>query len=78
MTIEKIRSLCHAEPFRPFSVHLPDGRRVEVEHPDFVALSPTGRLMIVLHADDSESVVDMLLVSDVTLKAPMRRNGKKH
>ena len=78
MTIEKIRDLCHAQPFRPFSVHLPDGRLVTVEHPDFAALSPTGRLMVVLHEDDSESIVDMLLVSDITIKTPARRNGKKH
>ena len=77
MTIDKIRNFCHAQPFRPFSVHLPDGRQVTVEHPDFAALSPTGRLMVVLHDDDSESIVDMLLVSDITIKASARRNGKK-
>ena len=34
--------------------------------------------MVVLHDDDSESIVDMLLVSDITIKASARRNGNKH
>ena len=36
MNIEKIRHLCHAEPFVPFTIHLPDGRSVAVAHPDFI------------------------------------------
>jgi hypothetical protein len=76
VTIEKIRELCHADPFRPFVIHFPDGRRVEVVHPDFVALSPTGRLISVFQPDDSESLIDLMLISDVSIKGRTRRNGK--
>ena len=78
MTIEKIKDLCNAEPFRPFALHLPDGREVSVKHPDFVAFSPTGRILIVVHEDESESIIDPMLVSDVTVKERARRNGKGH
>ena len=78
MTTEKIRELCHAEPFRPFVLHFPDGRRVTVVHPDFVALSPAGRLISVFEADGTESLIDLMLVSDVTVKARARRNGKSN
>ena len=78
MTIQKIRELRHAEPFNPFVLHLPDGRNVAVEHPDFMALSPRGRLMSVFQLDGSESLIDVMLVSDVTVKERSRRNGKAH
>ena len=74
MTIEQVRELYQAEPFRPFTLHLPDGRRVSIEHPEEASFSRTGRLVFVTRADDSESVVDLLLVSDVTIKAPIRNS----
>ena len=78
MNIEKIRHLCKTEHFVPFTVHLPDGRAVAVEHPDFVAFAPSGRLISVYHADDSESIIDVMLVSDITLRTKGRRaSGKK-
>ena len=70
MTIERIRELCHAEPFRSFTIHLPGGRLVQVEEPDFVALAPTGRLVAVYQPDDSETVMDVRLVSDITINPP--------
>jgi hypothetical protein len=76
MTIQKIRELCHTEPFQPFDFHLPDGRHVPVEHPDFIALSPTGRTVVVLHADESQSLIDPVLVSDITLRKPRARRPK--
>jgi hypothetical protein len=78
MNIDKIRELRHAEPFVPFCLHLPDGREVTVTHPDFIALAPSGRRVSVYHADDSESIIDVMLVSDVPRQAKSRRsNGKK-
>ena len=78
MTIEKIRGLCNAEPFRPFVLHLLDGREVTVKHPDSIAFFHTGRLLIVAHEDESESLIDPMLVSDITLaRARTRRNGKQ-
>jgi hypothetical protein len=68
VTIEKIRELCDAEPFRPFVIHFPDGRRIKVEHPDYVALAPSGRLVSVFQRDDSETLIDLMVVSDVTIK----------
>ncbi|HXT11351.1 MAG TPA: hypothetical protein VN873_07290 [Candidatus Angelobacter sp.] len=76
MTIEKIKQLCHAEPFRPFVIHFPNGRGIDVVHPDYVALAPSGRLISVFQPDDSESLIDLMLVSDVTIKGRARGNGK--
>jgi hypothetical protein len=77
VTIEKIRALRHAEPFRPFVLHFPDGHRIGVQHPDFVAISPTGRMISVFQTNGSESLIDLMLISDISIKeGRARRNGK--
>ena len=58
-------------------MHLPVGREIRVAHPDFVAFSPSGRLLIVFHEDEAHSVVDPVLVSDVTVRRHKRRAAAK-
>ena len=55
----------HAQPFRPYRIHLADGRHVDVRHPDFVARSPAGRTAIVYKADETCTVVGLLLVTSL-------------
>ena len=79
MTIEQVRRSYNAQPFRPFTMHMADGRAIRVEHREFLAMSPTGRTVIVYQPDDSFDVVDLLLVTDLKVKAKPnsnRRNGK--
>lgn len=73
MTIEQLRRMIHAEPFEPFVMHLADGGEVPVHHPEFIAVSPTGRTCVVWE-DDSNAfgVVDLLLVTQLRVE----RNGK--
>lgn len=47
MKVEEIRKLIYAEPFRPFYIHIADGGRLLVKHPDYIALSPVGRSFMV-------------------------------
>ena len=42
-----------------------DGRAFQVAHPDFVAQSHSGRTVIVFQADESYSVLDLLLMSEL-------------
>jgi hypothetical protein len=42
MGIDEIRALKHAEPFRPFEIVTKNGRKVHIEQPIRIALSPTG------------------------------------
>ncbi len=65
MTIEQLRNVHRAQPFRPFTIHLADGRQLLVPHPDFLSHSPTGRTIIVYQMDDNFSVVDLLLVTEL-------------
>jgi hypothetical protein len=65
MTIEQIRTVHQATPFQPFTIHLADGRSWTVPHSEFLSHSPSGRTIIVHHADDSFSIIDLLLVTEL-------------
>ena len=65
MTVEQLLTVQHAQPFRPYRIHMADGRSLDVHHPDFVARAPTGRGIIVYKLDDTFEVVDLLLVASL-------------
>ncbi len=65
MTVERFKSVLHAEPFRPFTIHMADGRVFLVKHRDFVSRSPSGRTVVVHSDDDSFSALDLLLMSEL-------------
>ena len=69
MTIEQFKSALHANPFRPFTIHMADGRVFLIKHRDFVSRSPSGRTIVVHSDDDSFSVLDLLLMSEVEVHA---------
>jgi hypothetical protein len=79
MTIEQLRQVYSAEPFRSFTFHLADGRELAVKHREFLAISPSGRTVIVYQPDDSFNIVDLLLVTDIEFKpnGKPRGRGKK-
>ena len=65
MTTEQFRSTLQQQPFRPFTIRMADGRSFDVAHRDFVAQSPSGRTVIVFQQDESYSVLDLLLMSEL-------------
>lgn len=65
MTIEPFKNVLHAVPFHPFTIHMGDGRVFLVKHRDFVSRSPSGRTIVVHSDDDSFSVLDLLLVTEL-------------
>lgn len=65
MQSKELQSVYRAQPFRPFVIHLADGRRVRVEHPEFMALAPTGRSAVVFGKDGAFEIVDIMLVTSL-------------
>src|SRR6266478_6254617 len=47
MTAEELRKAQQEQPFVPFNVHMANGRTFSVPHPDFFALHPNGRIVVV-------------------------------
>jgi hypothetical protein len=68
MTIEQIRALYLARPFRPFVIHLADGRAIPVMSPEFINRAPSGRTAIVYLPDDMFTIIDLLLVTDLEVR----------
>jgi hypothetical protein len=65
MSIDEFRATLHQSPFRPFTIRMVDGRTFAVTHRDFVAISQSGRTVIVFQRDESYSVLDMRLMSEL-------------
>ena len=70
-----------ARPFRPFVIHLTDGTGLVVEHPEFLARSPTGRTAILYGKGDSFEMIDLLHIMSISVgngkNRRRRKNGKK-
>ncbi len=73
MTVDRLREFRKATPYRPFVLHLADGRSLRVDHPELIAMSPNGRTAAVFGPKDSLEVVDLLLVTSIELGNGTRR-----
>ncbi len=75
MTIEQLRTVYRAQPFRPFVLHLADGRQIPVQHPEFIMTVPSGRTIFVVQPDDTANIIDLLLVTDIELQPAVQPSG---
>jgi hypothetical protein len=77
MTIEQLRAVYSAQPFRPFIMHLADGRVIPVNHREFFMTVPSGRTVVVAQPDDTLNIIDRLLVTDLEIKPAANGAGKR-
>jgi hypothetical protein len=77
MTIEQLRNLYNAQPFQPFVMHLADGRQIPVQYREFIATAPSGRTVVVYQPDETMTIVELLLVTDLEVKPASNGSGKK-
>ena len=81
VTIEQLRSTQMAHPFEPFTLHLADGRKYTINHPDFISSHPQGRTIIVYKPGENGDleILDLLLVVGIEIhksrRARRRRRG---
>jgi hypothetical protein len=73
-TLEKIREVLSARPFRPFDLKLVDGTRYPVQHPDWLIIPPVKRPREVAYFDVASSGedyrtrwIDVALVLELTI-----------
>jgi hypothetical protein len=79
MTIDQLRKAVRAEPFRPFTISLTDGRRFDVPHREFIWIPPeAARTIGVAGSGEDYSIIDLLLVTslDFDRAKSRRRNGR--
>ena len=65
MTATELKGFWHAAPFVPFNILLPDGEKVPVPHPDFLTVSPSGRIAQVWKKGDERVSIDVFLTTAV-------------
>jgi hypothetical protein len=65
MTSEQFRGMLKAQPFVPFAIHLADGRRLRVDHPENAMVPDIGLTAAVLNPDGVIELVDLLLVTSL-------------
>lgn len=68
MTSEQLRAAREANPFRPFTIYLADGRSLRVPHRDYLSISPGGRTVILYQAGEAFSIIDLLLVTELAIE----------
>ena len=78
MTIEQLRRMHQARPFRPFRVYMADGRHLDVAHPEFLAHTPAGRTVTIARPDESFEVLDLLRVTSLEPINAQPRSRRQH
>jgi hypothetical protein len=73
MKAAELKKFWHAAPFIPFNFVLAGADRLHVPHPDFLALSPDGRIAHVWREDSDYTAVDVMLITALETA----RNGSK-
>jgi hypothetical protein len=76
VNVNNIRELCEEKPFRPFQVHLADGRAIPVEHPELVFFPPSKQEVLIYQRDNSFDFVDVFQITSLRKKG--RAPGKSH
>lgn len=77
MTINQVRQLHQAQPFKVFQIHLADGRSLKVSHPEALAIIPPGRTIVVATGEESYEVVDLLLVASLEVVNGQASGGRR-
>jgi hypothetical protein len=77
MTIEQLRAAYDAKPFRPFVLHLADGRALPVQHREFIMTVPSARTVVTAQPDGTLNIVDLLLITDLELKPTANGSSRR-
>lgn len=76
MQMKELQAVYRHQPFRPFVLHLADGRSVRVVHPEFIAVSPVGRSAVVYDKTGGFEMIDLLLVTSIEVRNGTSRSRK--
>ena len=79
MTTGEFRKHLRALTFVPFSIHLADGRKIDVHHPENALLNELGRTAAAVNNEGVIETIDLLLVTSLRPLngKPQRPKGKK-
>ena len=63
----RIRELVQTVPFQPFVIHMADGRKFQINHPDFVFASPKDQSWVIVVEENEDRLhhLSALLITGV-------------
>jgi hypothetical protein len=67
VNLQQLREIHQSRPFRPFTLHVADGKEYAVGHPEFLAISQSGRTIIVATPADTFDFIDVRHVTSIQL-----------
>ena len=69
MTIEQLREVQQATPFKPFTLQIADGNEVHVPHPEFLWFHPKGgrTIFVAIAGEEGVKIIDLLLIASIQL-----------
>jgi hypothetical protein len=76
MSIDEIRALRNAQPFKPFDIILRDGTKVHVALPERMALAPNGQRLGV-YEGTMPTVVDVTSIAGLALARMRKPRSRK-
>ncbi len=81
MELDQLRKTLKAQPFKPFTMALVDGRRYFVPHPEFLWVPPGARHTTIFYNDEGENaatILDSIMVASIEFgdtRRPGTANG---
>jgi hypothetical protein len=64
-TTGQIREVVKAQPFRPFTLRLADGRSYTVTHPEFAMMAPSGMELVFVGDDEAIHMIYVPLIVEI-------------
>jgi hypothetical protein len=65
MELARLKQFAEARPFKPFKLVLPSDREVDVPHPEFISIAPTGNAAVVWHKNGVGEHIDLRWIVSV-------------
>jgi len=75
MNRDEILAHYHERPFRPFIVHVADGRKLRVDHPEFFAITGQ-RSIVVAKPAGGIDILDAMLITGIEVPESKSRRGR--
>jgi hypothetical protein len=69
MILDQIRKRVH-EDFKPFTLHLSNGRKFHVAHPDFIALAT--KIIVVIDEDEISHTINPVHIVTIEDSSPRK------
>ena len=66
MNIQQLREYVHKNPDKAFTLHIADGRSIQVKHSDYITVPEKGRTILVSYDHDKFDIIDVMLVTGIT------------